>query len=204
MVGLKKKDVVTRSNNFTFDLNNTIVNETDDPSLLKELVPGQYFRIPISAMDELDAKVTEIYDISLHDTEYMVLDIRSYVSNTNLRLKRNISDDAGPVHNQLLLSSAYTTLAINITVLECPPGFTIRPDDSTCTCDSSHLKGIWMCNRTYASISNSYWIGSCGSNSTQCTGHCPDGFCTPNISTVLSGVTIHDTHKKLCIMQSKH
>lgn len=183
MIGLTKDDVTTSHYRFS-------PNKFD----LHQLIPGQFFMIPIIAYDELDKPISVIYDTALDTTTQTYLDVASYVSNTTLRLKSQGNMD----ENQLLLSNGLTTLSINITVVQCPPGHVISRYN-VCTCETSNFKGIWKCERgrKVASIINGYWIGLCGR--TQCTGHCPVGFCNNDISTDLQNVTIYDTHKLLCI-----
>lgn len=192
IIGLRERDLATSY--CTFEYTSAGGNGSGSDPNLRKLIPGQYFTIPITAYDELGNTISLTYDMALESSNSSYVDVPSYVSDTTIRLKSQGRVD----QNQLLLTSGHTTLSINITITDCPPGHTIGRYN-VCTCDTSYFKGIWKCERgrKVASIINGYWIGLCGN--TQCTGHCPVGFCNNDISTELRNVTIYNTHKVLCI-----
>ncbi len=163
---------------------------------LSEVVPGQYFRIPVIAYDEFNKPVSIAYDVSLKHDNTIKLDSDStsvsYVSNSTLQLHATAEkkDD-----NVLVLSKEHTAISLNITAIECPPGFIIKKSSDICTCDTSLFKGTWKCGRKTASILNGFWIGLC--DQIQCTGNCYIGLCTNKLSIDLTE-RIGDTHKLIC------
>ena len=199
MIGLEKEDVATSFCTFRhgYSENGKDLGPTYRQRL-SWITPGQFFTIPIQAVDELGNAISLVYDV---DTVFKnnsnlskLNDLVSYVSDKTIRLKSG----GKVVEGQILLTSGHTKLAVNVTVGRCPPGHLINRYN-ICNCDTSFFRGIWKCERgqKVASIINGYWIGLC--DNIQCSGHCPVGFCNNNISTALKNVTIRETSKLLCI-----
>ena len=162
---------------------------------LNNLIPGKKFKIPIRAYDEL-SNVMNVTYTALLENENMQLGAQNYRPNSTLFLLT----DGHTNKNKLLLTHDLTTLIINISVTECPLGYILN--NNVCFCDTLLFKGIWKCDweKKTAWIINGYWIGLCQNDSEeQCTGHCPDGYCTTNITTELTSITIRNVSKLLCI-----
>ena len=142
---------------------------------LTEWVPGQHLQIPIAAFDEFDQELVAVYDASLEEHNSMELDATNvpYISNGSLRLKANGFMEES---NVLQLNYEQTTISIDITTIECLPGWYIS--DNNCMCGQSQFVGIWNCSLFHkvAWLARGFWIGLCNS-SEQCSGPCPPGFC---------------------------
>lgn len=184
--GLKSGDITTNARRYEVTMNR---------SILDNLVPGKYFSIPIAAYDELNQSVNTAYDIALKTNNSVELEQKStpYVTNTTITL---LGDGVKEINNTLILERETSTLYLNVTIKECPPGHTID-SSGKCRCDPWKFRGIWSCNRKnrVAFLLNGFWIGLCGSE--QCAGQCPPGFCTDRASTNLT-MSIHETDKLVC------
>ena len=179
------KQISTHVNYFQYD--KTALNEN-------LVIPGKYFKIPIMSYDELNQTSKIEYDLSLLKNNGLQLgDINSvYLTNQSIQvLGPNFTEN-----DSLLLQREETSIYINISNTECPPGHYLI--NSNCQCFVAGYKGIWKCNRSakIASIINGFWIGPC-KNGTQCTGFCPNGFCTNNANIYLN-TTIDNTAKYVC------
>lgn len=183
---LAKNDISTHSRKFQYD--------PRYPLNKGMIIPGRYFKIPIASFDELDQPSKIVYDLSLSKSNNITLDDANsaYISNQRIRVLASNHTE----RNSLLLERDEITIQINITTIECPPGHYLN--DSVCLCDTTRFRGIWKCDRRnkIASIINGFWIGQC-SNGEQCTGLCPIGYCTENISTDLP-TRINDTDQYVC------
>ena len=186
--GLNRKhhDIATNTRKYEYDFRFPLTKDM--------IIPGRYFKIPIKSFDELGQISKVVYGLSLRSQNNITLDDidSAYISNQRIRVH-------GPQHtarNTLMLERDETAIWFNITTIECPPGHYLT--DSVCQCDTSKLRGIWKCDRRnkIASIINGFWIGRC-SNDEQCTGVCPIGYCTTNISTDLPA-SINDTDRYVC------
>ena len=185
-LGDSKSSVSTEPRTFNYSKNNHYNNQW---------VPGKYYKIPITAFDELKHKSEVVYDASLEMNNSIKLDAQTTPQKSEglLHVRGNGTKET----NTLILDKEYTTVVINISTIECPPGHVID-GNNTCNCDKSQFKGVWKCDiyKKVAWIITGFWIGLCKDDE-QCSGPCPPGFCINNISIELS-MRIADTHKYLC------
>lgn len=182
--GLKESDVTTEPHTFKYNYSNY------------QWVPGKYYSISIKAYDELNNTLNTLFKVSLKENNSVRLDsnsqVKPFISNTKIQLYSTEEEN-----NTLIFERDGTTIYIDVSVIECPPGHRMEEDSGICVCDSSAI-GIWKCNRSskVAHIIGGYWIGLCG-NREQCTGICPLGLCT-NKRTIELDMRINDTAKLVC------
>ena len=192
---------VTGMNNFTNQVSTDIVGFRYHEAALKEyeIIPGKFFKIPITSYDEFNKSVNTVYDLSLSENNTVKLKNRTspYLSNTDIR----VFGEKYAESNELLLEKDENTVLIKMRTAECPPGH--YHENSTCTCNVNHFRGIWKCtaNHKIASIINGFWIGLCH-NRMQCSGFCPQGYCTDNITTELD-LPINETSSLICTENRK-
>lgn len=96
-----------------------------------------------------------------------------YVSNNTISLVGE------PSENDVLQLNALLTdisLLINVSLLECPPGYLYDNSTMTCNCMALKYYGVLKCDPE-AYIRYGIWMGKCNSQ-TLCTADCPVGYCT--------------------------
>jgi len=187
----------TGFNNVTGQVSTNVVKFEYSEADLKEneIIPGRFFKIPLTSYDEFNKSVNTVFDLSLKETNTVKLKedrTSPYLSNTDIRLYgERIAGE-----NELELEKDENTIHIKIKTTECPPGH--YHENSLCVCKVNHFRGIWKCSnsRKTASIINGFWIGLC-QHQKQCAGFCPQGFCTDNITTELN-TTINETSRLIC------
>ncbi len=188
--GLLPEDIATSPKDFQ------LANDGMD---LTKLVPGKTFRFPIEATDELNNTINVVYAASLNETSSIIFSENvtslSYVSNQNIYLEHKTNDLE---KSTVLLANEEITLALDVTILECPPGHIKDEESNQCTCKTSNFKGIWKCDAITktASIINGYWIGLCGDGK-QCSANCPVGLCKSDTSISLTK-RMNETSQLLC------
>lgn len=187
--GLHDKDIRTDAFRFEIDHDSTIMNK---------IIPGKDFGIPIKAFDELNQLLLVHYHASLKFNNSVRQDNQSFFGLYGVDSNMTLYNSKGQVGtNILLLSRRQTTLEINVTTIECPPGHVMN-NGGECTCELSRFQGISKCDKSNktAYISPGYWIGLC-SDGKQCTGYCAPGFCRTKDMIHLTE-RINDTHKLIC------
>ena len=154
------------------------------------IIPGFSYYLPLKAKDVMGNYVSNIsYEASLeHKSSNSSMKVDSafkYVSNNTIRLSGNQRDTA-----TLRLDTLSTdiSLLVNITLVECPPGYVLDPSDHTCKCRASTYYGIQQCDPE-AYIMYGVWMGHCNHNSNAlCTADCPVGYCAYNSSYSVTGL----------------
>ena len=154
------------------------------------IIPGFSYYLPLKAKDVMGNYVSNIsYEASLeHKSSNSSMKVDSafkYVSNNTIRLSGNQRDTA-----TLRLDTLSTdiSLLVNITLVECPPGYVLDPSDHTCKCRASTYYGLQKCDPE-AYIMYGVWMGHCHHNSNAlCTADCPVGYCTYNSPSSASGL----------------
>ena len=177
--------------NFTFDhsqkgpttitdvFNITLNSSTQLPITI---TPGKESYLPIIAYDELNQMIANVVYVALitnqSDHSHIHIDPSySSVPNKKIRLCGNPNDSG-----HLILEKSYTSISIEVTLTDCPPGFMLSTTGCfECVCAASKYLGITSCNGTNyrAYITHGFWFGFCnGGNKELCTSHCPTGFCS--------------------------
>ena len=148
------------------------------------ITPGKESYLPIIGYDELNQTIANVVYVALitNQSEHSRICIDpSYTSvpDKKIRLYGNPSSSG-----HLILEKSYTSISIEVTLTDCPPGFMLhvsRTGCFECVCAASKYFGITTCNVTSyrAHITHGFWVGSCGGDNKElCTAHCPIGFCS--------------------------
>ena len=176
---------------FNPDINTTATLPTHyglDHAELVAIIPGFSYYLPLKVKDVMGNYVYNIsYEASLeHKSSNSSMKVDSafkYVSNNTIRLSGNQRDTA-----TLRLDTLSTdiSLLVNITLVECPPGYVLDPSDLTCKCRASTYYGLQKCDPE-AYIMYGVWMGHCN-HSALCTAGCPVGYCAYNSWSSLFGL----------------
>ena len=167
--------------NFTFSesLNNASVIATEpDNFILKEetpvlIIPGSEHTLQLSVTDEANNSLSSIvYEAGvLSKDNVSIAPAFSQVSNNVICINGNVGDEA-----ELHLNTYDVMLSINITLINCKPGYI--PNKWTCECAAEKYFGLEECIPNVF-LTHGYWIGFCTKNHSRlCTGYCPNGFCS--------------------------
>ena len=136
----------------------------------KELVPypGIPYNMTITQKDELDNNITnlQLFPLSAtlqneHNSSLKIGLTHSIANNYIIVFKGTVGDKA----TLLLQTTEYSArLFINITLYQCPPGYTFLTD--TCHCYSNYYYGILHCleDNNAAVIDTGLWAGYIGEN----------------------------------------
>ena len=164
------------------ELHTSGMNESSDESTLM-LFPGHYRYHGVKVFDDMNTSVAE--------------PLRTTISKVNDRGSLKLDETSssfvleqvkllGKPGSKALLSlqtvssrQSYITLAVELH--ECPPGFSIRAEES-CVCDASSYAGITGCNDTNSYLLAGLWAGmvqdeSMPNVSVFVTSPCPLGYC---------------------------
>ena len=147
--------------------------------------PGQSFDLLLNVSDEVgNSLMNNYYVASVDDSSAFVEPESLYVVNNSVRI-----GGISPVNTTLTLrrQGFYDfQLRINISVLECPPGYALNQKQH-CSCkdefDSEYYTGV-LCMVYGARIVHGKWIGYISDNQSPKNLHtslCPIGFCAYNI-----------------------
>ena len=101
-----------------------------------------------------------------------------YVSNNT------VSINGEPGKSDTLQLNALLTdisLFVNVSLLQCPPGYVFDSTTMTCNCRALDYYGLLKCDPE-AYIRRGVWMGKCNNSQFLCTADCPIGFCTYNTS----------------------
>ena len=151
--------------------------------------PGQIYNIQPHAWDDLNQSLNYVYKASLShiksDSKVELDSVFEYVSDGNIKIKGSI--DSTFQLNLQTIGTRKTATSINVTLINCPPGFIIPSNSSTpeeCICsantDNHQYDGITRCDVTKfkALLDKGFWMGCINdSNHTVITSECPPGYC---------------------------
>ena len=144
-----------------------------------KLFPGLEYQLPLMVYDADGNNVSEVsYEASLVSSspksEMKIDPAFQYVSKNEIKIQGRPGDSA----TLYLNTSGNVSLLIDITLVECPPGYVL--DANRCMCGVSAYYGILKCD-LQAYILRGFWIGYCDKASTKlCTTYCPYAYCTYN------------------------
>ena len=172
-------NIVTHKGNVEYTESDLDLNSSQT---LYEVIPGKDFPFPVMAVDELEQSQPRAYDIVFkpftNNLSQSVLTHRTSSSKINLVGVTGLVDLGTLVYEDYDFS-----VSINITILNCPPGYALNEDKGECYCVQAHYKGLFRCDNSkmQAFILHGFWIGWCGHDHHElCTAHCPMGFCSYN------------------------
>ena len=179
----KPTELLTCLGYFTFaNPSNTIIGTLPQDFFLNTsiitLFPGLVQQVNLTVLDsEQDSVPSVSYQATLaRNSSVIGVDPHfQYVSNNTISIvgKPGESDVL-----QLNVLSTDVTLLINVSLLECPPGYIFDNATMTCNCMALSYYGLLKCDpQTY--IRHGIWMGKCSEGSL-CTADCPIGYCTYN------------------------
>ena len=189
----REVEVATRGHHFT-------ITEPMLESSTLLAVPGRVVHLPISVLDDLNNVVDSVYRVQVLNSQETVIDpAYDYTSNGEIKLY-GPPQETGTLHIELV-GLHEMSLTVNLTLVECPPGFymekgSVQASHSSmnikhCTCNwkrssVSAYKGI-VCDQmsSSANLIHGYWAGYLNNTASPrffVTAHCPIHFCSYNNS----------------------
>ena len=161
-------------------------------------IPGRVFSLPLKVLDDLNNDVDAIYRVRVLNSQAITVDPSyDYTSNGKIMLY-GPSQEKGTLLIELV-GLHEVSLTVNVTLLECPPGFfmeskpiqisygkTIEVKHCTCGHHDSSSASIYegvVCNQAAfaASLMHGYWAGYSDNTTnpqTFLTAHCPTYLCS--------------------------
>ena len=156
-------------------------NLTEDPPFF--IIPGEEHRLAVVIYDDIGQEVETTFRASMvsnsSEGEIEVDDAFSCLSGNVIQLLGE-EGNAGVLLLETV-TSRKNSIAMNITLLPCPPGF--KMVEQECTCSTETYSAIVSCDlkNFHANIKVGYWVGYVD-NDTFSTAVCPLGFCAYNNS----------------------
>lgn len=159
----------------------------DLPPLFR-FIPGKLTKISVHPVDEFDQSSKNRLALLVKFENGSMRADRKYTIKGMLRFfGRPGTND---ILNIIQVAPRYTILRVNVTMLNCPPGFYFDSKDAVCKCsaftEQHHYYGIIKCNTEEytAYLLRGFWIGYVPSTMQQpenlYTAICPLGFCKLN------------------------
>ena len=170
-------------------LNNRNVCQHSSPLIEPlKLIPGKLETVKLKLVDELCGEVFFHVSVTVHDKDISLDPAYSIITDNRIIIYGNPQDSG-----VMQLSAAglrEVSLQINVTVMECPPGY-IHQNNSgpkRCICYlnmENHSTGIERCSdsKFQAYVKHGYWIGYVSKNDMRLAiAICPRGFCNESKS----------------------
>ena len=144
-----------------------------------QLIPGEERQLGVVVTDDIGQEIETIFRASVMNTssdDVSIDDAFSCLSGNIIELRGDINSSG-----VLLLetvTSRKNSIAINVTLLPCPPGFILTGNE--CTCSINTYSAIISCDLKHfqANIKLGYWAGFFDNEVFM--GVCPIGFCAYN------------------------
>lgn len=153
---------------------------TATASLPFQVIPGEEHKLDIVISDDVGQKIETIFRASIINVSHNSVSVDDAFS----CLSGNIIELKGETESSgvLLLdtvTSRKNSIAMNVTLLPCPPGFILTDNECTCSTDT-YLATVSCDLRNFrANIKLGYWAGYID-NDTFVTAICPLAFCAYN------------------------
>ena len=146
-------------------------------SLPFRIIPGDEHELGIATLDDIGQEIETVFRASIRGDGIHVDDAFSCLSGNVIQLK-GATEDSGVLLLETI-SSRKNSIAMNVTLLPCPPGFILSENE--CTCSIESYTATVSCDLTsfQANIKWGYWAGYI-ENNTLATGVCPLTFCAYN------------------------
>ena len=155
------------------------------------IIPGQEHILEVELLDDLDRKVNTPIRASIFNERPERLENKIEVDDAFSCVTGNVIRLQGKekVEGNLLLQSITkrkTSILVNVTLLQCPPGFILDKNESECICDAYYYVGITHCsdNDFHSYLEEGFWAGyvknEVSNMSELATSLCPEGFCNYN------------------------
>ena len=165
---------------FVFDDNSTppLATQPDHYELNSPVYirPGSEYHLLLAATDEANNTPSGIvYQASMDQHSNIHLDQAfTQVSNNTIKLHGS-TGDSGKLH----LSNFENILSLNVTLVDCQPGYLLDPSEGACKCRAPDYFGLVPTCGPTVYLKDGYWMGHCSENGKMlCTTYCPYGFCS--------------------------
>ena len=144
------------------------------------VIPGEEHKLGISTTDDNGQEVEVIFRASVIDASSSAVDVDnafSCVSGNTIKMMGD-TESSGVLLLETI-SSRKNSIAMNVTLLPCPPGFVLTENE--CTCNVETYSAIVGCDlkNFHSSIKMGYWTGYLD-DKIFVTGICPLHFCNYN------------------------
>ena len=122
---------------------------------------GKRSDIPFVAIDDLHLKVNALFSISSHDN------VRSDITSEGYTVK-GCPSSTGTQLTFFSIEELPLRVKVNVSISECPPGFSHTGPDCTCVCPLSndHIASCDSSNMTVM-LRQGHWMGCLGNNSSE-------------------------------------
>ena len=140
-----------------------------------EVIPGEHFTLGVTIVDDLGQTAKEALSTSILKPSHAFPDMSfsTYVENMMLDGKPG---EAIELYLQTTTSrSSYTRL--NVTFIDCPPGFSYNASSSQCNCSHQEYAGLVKCDAFNSYITPGYWAGFIENSTEMVTSYCPQSYC---------------------------
>ena len=151
-----------------------VTNFTFNEENLDKIIPGVEVNLGISAFDAQRIQQDVVYNAFMSNSSSSITIDPAYLQVSNNTIKFHGSSHGN--FELLTLETERTSVTINISLGECPPGF--QNDGKSCVCSITRSEGVAKCNETNSFIVRGNWIGLCSQH--VCAARCPPGYCSYN------------------------
>ena len=147
-----------------------------------QIIPGEYFRLPLRILDDLNHSVFSIYRISVWKYYSNIIQLDNNYSNGVITLKGKPGSNGTLILETISVKKL--SIKVRVVLVLCPPGFSIS--NGICECMASQYFGLEGCSNFQANISVGFWSGYIIQNGIEifATGICPTGFCQYGLNTI--------------------
>ena len=193
-VNLTSKTLSTKGRNITVPSNSKVIDY---------IMPGIPASLNIEIKDDTNTTCLDILHVTIrrNSTDVMIAKNHKFLYNSRKFVL------IGPPNTTIelaisLVDRPNTEITFNVTLQDCPPGYTWRPNKNssslgTCYCSASTCDDFFMaihsCNQTNfnAILKSTHWAGYINDNQTQFrTGYCPKGFCVNDTKLTANSVLL--------------
>ena len=126
------------------------------------IIPGENYQHGVGATDDLGQPVETSFRVAINEKETSNVQLDptfSAIIDDEIQLVGNKGQKA-TLHLEAV-SARLTSVQLNITLLDCPPGFKLNNNTLKCTCNSQDHLGLLRCHEEdfYSYLITGYWVG---------------------------------------------
>ena len=148
-----------------------------------KVYPGRKTNLPISVINDYYQTIDAVYYATLSQNTSSVKLGQPYTYISNRKVQLNGQPGSDSVLRLQKLGYRELRLNINISLLECPPGYFLDESTENCICSASTLetafRPIHQCDYKLfqAHLQKGYWFGFNNNTRNFEYGYCPGGYC---------------------------
>ncbi len=148
-----------------------------------QVYPGRKTNLPISVINDYYQTIDAVYYATLSQNTSSVKLGQPYTYISNRKVQLNGQPGSDSVLRLQKLGYRELRLNINISLLECPPGYFLDESTENCVCSASTLetafRPIHQCDYKLfqAHLQKGYWFGFNNNTRNFEYGYCPGGYC---------------------------